>query len=188
MLKKILFLLLIVVGFVVYSFDIGSKNFDRTTIENKNIIGPVSLNKTKGESISVTGSVKGSDIVFGTIACVGSVKLSSSKIANLDVVGLVKISDCEISGEILIVGMLKAKNSHMHNISITASLVELDNSKAKNITIKKQSEANQMQTLVLKGNTVVDGDIIFESGQGIVEKASTVKMNGSISGCTVVNK
>jgi hypothetical protein len=188
MLKTLSFCLFLSIVFVAYKYEIGPKYFTHASLKNEHIVGPVDLEKSTAEALSITGPFTAKDTTFTTLSCIGPVKLEQVICETIDVVGPTELKNCKIKGDTSIIGTLDANNSEFEKITITTSHMHLENSKTQNIVIKKNSNANEKQKLVLSGSTIIDGNIVFESGQGIIEKSSTVKINGSITGCSVVNK
>lgn len=78
---------------------------------------------------------------------------------------------------------MKAVKSTFHNITITSDQVTLEDSKIKDIVVEKSDDRKQV--LHLKGKTIVEGNITFESGKGTVKQGSEVKIQGEIKGATV---
>jgi hypothetical protein len=110
--------------------------------------------------------------------------------SKLEVTGPVDVTDLQVSGDTTIIGPLKAGKSTFQNLTVTADKIVLEDVKIKDILVKKNQEEKQekKQVLELKGETIVGGNIIFESGKGVVEQGSEVKIQGEIKGATVEKK
>ena len=93
------------------------------------------------------------------------------------------MADLQVSGAAIIIGPLTAEKSTFQNLIITADKIILEDSKIKDIVVKKNEDKKQV--LDLKGKTIVAGNITFESGKGVVKQGPEVKIQGEIKGATV---
>ncbi|MBI2775573.1 hypothetical protein HYX58_06190 [Candidatus Dependentiae bacterium] len=84
-------------------------------------------------------------------------------------------------------GSMEAAGSHFENTITFDGKLSLENSSAKEIIVANHNKKNQ-STLILKGATVVVGDIIFEGEPGTVEIRKGAKILGSVKNGKIVTK
>lgn len=172
----------------------GPVNFTRLTVKGKTkISGPTSGEEADFEDLTIHGPFWGSKVT----------------IANLYVDGDVALEDFKVKGTVNINGPLKAKNGSFNNINAVYEPVALYNVNVNNITIKdnkikskkgntskdnndKDKSTNENEEnyqIKLAGNTVVSGNITFESGNGIVfVRDKTAQIKGKVIGGKIKNQ
>jgi len=119
-----------------------------------------------GETI-ITGNARGIDSFF----------------SNLEIGGSAKITRTNITDQLNIVGDLFVRQSNVESLVSSGNVVILRDSKVKKIIFK---ESKLPQRLMLKGLDVV-GDIIFESGNGLIEISNGAVVTGQVLGAVIVN-
>ena len=123
-------------------------------LEQANIYGPLTANKTTFKKLQAFGPVKGDTISF--------------KQANIQ--GPISLKQAKASGTLTVLGPLQAQDSRFMDIFIACHELTLDNCFVNNLSVKQASTDDQtQQVLRLKGNTTIHGKISFESGNGIIE-------------------
>lgn len=159
---------------------LGPVELKNTQAKSLQIIGPLIFSNLKvhGET-KITGPVEGKDGKFKNLAVTGPIEVITTYCQTLNVVGPVDGSGLHVQEETAIIGPLEAKNSTFKNITVTADTISFENCSANNIFIKTQKYP---QTLTLKGETVIAGNIVFESGQGKIVKDKNVQIHGFIKG------
>ena len=163
------------------------------------INGPAQLNNVKAVSLTVNGPLqfsqlevsKTSQVVgpitnsekgnFKQLNVKGPLAAGSVQCDGLAVFGPANVRDWMVKGRTVIVGPLIAKNSTFSDVEITADKVVFENTTVNNILIKQQVD-NKIQELSLKGSTIVNGNITFESGNGKVTTGKMVEIRGSVKG------
>ena len=114
----------------------------------------------------------------------GLLDMEQSNINNLKVIGKTKITNSTITGNYLIItGSLMIKDSQINCISsFCSSNIKISNSSImQKIIIEKKSRLVVFKELLILDHSTVNGDIIFESGKGIIiSYVSTI--NGVIRG------
>lgn len=188
----------------------GPTELSSQTFKELIINGPANLNKIKADSLTVKGlfnfsqlKVKGDTEIsgptsgeegeFANVIIHGSFWGSKIKVANLDVDGDVTIEDFKISGNVNINGPLKAKKGSFNDINAVNTPIALYDVTVNNITVKKdnnkdsntnaKSDDGNSNEIKLAGNTIVSGNITFESGDGIVFiRDKTAQLKGKIIG------
>lgn len=186
----------------------GPTELKEITAKSLSVMGPLHFNNLKVEkNTEIFGPVANSDHgVFDSLFITGPFMAKNIACSKLEVTGPVDVTDLQVSGDATIIGPLKAGKSTFQNLTltgplkaekstfqdltITADKIVLEDVKTKDILVKKNQEERQekKQVLHLNGKTIVEGNIIFESGKGIVEQGSEVKIQGEIKGATVEKK
>lgn len=174
----------------------GATFYGPVTLSNKefdhlNAKGPTTL-----EGVTVTGPLE----VFGPLT------IKDSKIKNLTVMGPltakkltmvsgeingpVKLDRSQVEGKITINGPLTAEECKFKDtIDIATTKMTLEHSTATHIHVRKNdSWLDKPQKIYLTSKTIVNGDITFEAGNGLVylKKGSTLK--GEVKGGKKIEK
>ena len=163
----------------------GPADLKEITAKSLSVMGPLHFNHLKVEKAAeIFGPVANSEFgAFDSLAITGPFVAKNVTCSKLEVTGPVDVTDLQVSGATTIIGPLKAVKSTFQNITITSDQVTLVDSKTKDIVVEKNEDKKQV--LHLKGKTIVEGNITFESGKGIVKQGPEVKVQGEIKGATV---
>lgn len=137
-----------------------------------------------GEDLFVNGVVSLRDRSLNKLTANGVVNLDNVRLNELIVNGPVQASRLTVKESATINGPLQAKESRFDAITVGSSSIRLERSYAANITMKSsRSVERQVVTLV---DTVIEGRIVFEQGNGTVEfKGSSVVKGGVVGGTQV---
>ena len=165
----------------------GSLNFNNLTIEQiLSVSGSAEGDFLKCEKFIINGSFAGKNIQATNGEVSGSLTCEKTNIDNdLEVNGSLKATETKVSGKTKVDGNLDASRSSFSDIEISSWQCTLRNSKAKNIFIKKTKDKSQR--IYLKGKTIIEGNITFESGNGKVIFSNEAKVKGKVQGASVVN-
>lgn len=180
---------------------IGDKSLRNVTSQDGTFIGSTKLKDSSFHSLSVVGPFsfqnlkiqKKAEIVgetinsqngeFEVINVTGPFFATDVKCDEFNVVGFVQVSRLYVLKYARIVGYLSAYESSFNDMEITSNEIRLEDTELNNLIVKKNEYDKQKKEVVyLKGHTVVRGDIIFESGKGIVKQDPASKVNGRIIG------
>jgi hypothetical protein len=163
--------------------ELADKTFDELTIN-----GPAELKLVKTKSLTVHGplsyddlevsgktslhgAAKGQKGKFNTVSTKGPFKAEKVSLHSLTAWGPVWLKDFTIEGEAAIHGPLKAEKGVFQDFIAGSEnggeSVELTDVAAKNIVI---NEGKAEEILLLSGNTVISGNVIFKSGRGRIDK------------------
>lgn len=152
--------------------------------------------KVKGKS-EISGASSGEEGEFSNLTIHGSFWGSKIEAKNLHVDGETALEEFKISDNVTINGPLKAKNGSFNNINAVNAPVALYNVTVNNITVKKRGRDEDSDDdkndnnngngknneVKLAGNTVVSGNITFESGNGVVFiRDKTAQLKGKVIG------
>lgn len=167
--------------------DIHMRFYDALEIQ-----GPANLKLVKAKSLKIDGplqfhnlSVAGDAVVLGTFkgdkGKFGGLKVTGSFDAdhviceNLTVVGPVTVSSLMVRNKAEIEGSLDAKHCEFKNLSVKGETISLDEVLIENLTVSGNKK------LILKGASVISGDIVFESEKGILDiQSPEVHIGGQI--------
>lgn len=167
--------------FIGYA-KLENKNFDQL-----NISGNALLKIISADSLKLDGSLKFEDLnVKNQININGYANGKNLQAENLVVNGSISGKNLAISGNTTVHGNLKVIDSKFSVIEARANEIILNNSIVQNIGFKN-TEKN-IQKLVLKGNSVIEGDVNFESGHGEVFVSKTSVIKGQIIGGKIITK
>lgn len=112
----------------------------------------------------------------------------STLMSDLTVNGSSSIDNTQIKGHAKFSGSIEAASTTFADkIEILSNLAEFKNCKTQLITFKKLSTKNRVQRLKLTKNTEVQGDILFEAGNGEVLCDETSKIHGQIIGGKLIH-
>jgi hypothetical protein len=174
----------------------GNTRLNSNTYEQLTLNGPSDLQDIKTKSLTANGSlrfqnlevtneaifngsVSGENGIFDRLTIHGALEGRHIIIKTLEAWGPVSLTDSKIEGNVKIIGPLSATKSHLNDITVAGSS-SLEDVSVNNIFFNKKSNK---KTLTLSGNTVVSGNITFESGQGeVIVSGDNVKIQGKIKG------
>lgn len=166
----------------------GATELKEITAKSLSILGPLHFTHLKVEKgTKIFGPVANSEFGdFDSLIITGLFAARNVTCSKLEVIGPVDVTHLQVSGITTIIGPLTAEKSTFQNLIITADKIVLEDSKTQEIIIKKNE--NKKQVLNLKGNTIVQGNITFESGKGTIKQGPEVTIQGAIKGATVEKK
>ena len=125
--------------------------------------GATVCSQGKMDSISVNGPLTINSTTLNSVSVNGTVTANQSKIGNLT-----------------INGVLTAVSSNFNTVNIKGNAY-FTNSKINNINVT-QSPWFGSYKIYLRSNTVVNGNIVFTKGHGIVYQSKNAKIVGTIIG------
>ncbi len=167
-----------------------------------NFTGSVFLKHQKFNDLTTNGSLEFSDLtITGKFVSHGSVigtKLTCNHFSNS---GSLQVKDFKAShgivegalyGEHIVVlenlkisGECDVSKSKFGTIEINSDTATFEDSEIANIIVKF---ANKSQKIILKGKTIVAGNIIFESGYGKIYLSSKTKIIGKVKGAELIKQ
>lgn len=157
--------------------ELTSQQFKDLTVQ-----GPLNFNGLQVQNkTEIFGPFSGENGVFNDLMVHGTCWGAKIQINHLEVDSETALEDFKVSGNVNIHAPLKAKNGRFNNIDAAQTPIALYNVTVNNITIK--GKQNDIHEVKLAGNTVVSGNITFESGNGIVFiRDKTAILKGKIIG------
>lgn len=144
------------------------------TLENITVTGPTSLHgpatvtNSRFQSLQVLGLLNGVNITCEDLVIVGSASLSNAS----------------ISGSTTITGALTVDGGSFQDLTVIADQITLKDAKIQNLLIKQGDAAHpRPQTLILQGETTIEGDLHFEGNKGLVYiEGEGVSVLGDLTG------
>jgi hypothetical protein len=174
--------------------DLTLKVFDTLTIHGPaqlklikakilDVKGPLEFSQLDiSGSATLTGTVKGAKGKFKILKVTGPIEVDHVVCEELFVIGSVKAQFLDVAIKANITGELEVLQSKFKDLIVDGDKIVLDSVQLDSMTVKK---GKTNETVTLRGNTVVNGDILFESGNGLVNVESTdVQIKGAIKGGT----
>ncbi len=159
----------------------GFATLELVQAKSVTVHGPLKFSRLRVENaLDVTGPVNGHKGEFGSLKVLGPVDVNYVRTGSLQVSGPVTATNIEVSKQTEVFGPLTVTDGHFENITVTADTITLENVTAKDITIKPTKEPEQV--LILKGNSKISGNILFESGHGVLQHDDQVMIHGTVSG------
>jgi hypothetical protein len=142
------------------------------------------------DSISVNGSVVLQNTTIRNCATVnGSLLAIDSCVKSIQVNGSATLKNSLIKAGTVVNGSLRAEESIFEGtISVASEKTVLKNCETNLISIRRIGGSQMIQILELSGNTVVNGDIVFEVSGGEVIITGEAKILGDIIGGTIRSK
>jgi hypothetical protein len=141
------------------------------------IIGKVTLNCQ-----NITGSANlTATTMQGKLGVIGDLNANQANLNSIDVVGNVLLQNTTVNGTTHIVGKLEASTTIFKDtIQMDSLSATFNNSTTQGIEINS-SRQNQNAFVYLNDNTIVNGNITFTNGNGVVQSHNS-KINGKVIG------
>lgn len=118
--------------------------------------------------------------VLGNTHIAGILKATNATLKDLELAGKAKLVASQVHGNARISGYLLACKSHFTNkLIISSDHTRIENSTLPSITIQPGSRD---QVLYLANNSLVKGDVTFDSGRGMVLMDQTSQISGNVKG------
>lgn len=167
----------------VLCFSWIALSFAKTSVQStpgrKTILGPVEVcgygqykNSVFEQRVNVNGKLDVIEVEFRKAISVNGSVLAKNSIF---------FETVDVNGS------MEAIGSHFENTITFDGKLSLENSSAKEIIVANHNKKNQ-STLILKGATVVVGDIIFEGEPGTVETKKGAKILGAVKNGKIITK
>ena len=167
----------------------GAVAFDHLEVGNKLLVdGALNGDYLKCSELNVNGAINADHIIVKNGEISGSFAGDDIKIeGNLTVSGSISSKNIMVGGKFIVDGLVDIENGDLSDVAMKAASMDFSASKIKSILVHSIKGPDE-QILTLSKNTVVTGDIEFESGKGqiIMTKGSSVK--GHVKGAQIVNK
>lgn len=166
------------------------------------------------DALKVNGSLKGKNLQCKNLTVNGSSRITDLKTTNLENNGSFSGQNLQVQNDMTVHGSLEARkvnifgnakvyggvmltDGDIKHIQITAQNATFIHSNVGNIVVKKsnsglaffgfQFKHDQPQTLELKSDSIVSGDVVFESA-GVIYLFENSIIRGKVSGARVVKK
>ncbi len=154
----------------------------------------------ESQAATFEGFTKLNDKTFDKLQVMGDAELENVQVTNeatitgmltakkltakqLQVTGNAKLDEATVEGA-HIMGMLDAKACTIQDLAITTESSMLNACKVKTVMVKKVEGSEKPQVLELD-NTVIEGDVTFEAGNGEIVLKGDSRVAGAIIGGAV---
>lgn len=157
------------------------------TVDNVYVLGLATIDGTAiSGTFGVTGAVNASNAVFNKVGCLGNIQIKDSAVNGFfDTTGLVTAENVSFHNKLRNIGILTAVDSNFADaIEITTTQLSFKNSTTKNITVHR--DEHPAPKVYLQMHSLVDGNIVFESGDGVVIESEGSEVKGKVVGGTIV--
>lgn len=147
--------------------------------------GPMTCSVGTTDSVHANGPLNMTDTIVKQATSVnGPFVADKAHLAKLTVNGPVIISSSVVSGTSDINGPITAtKSSFDDTLTVAANAVVLTDSNLSDIIVKGGDDGVvSPQTITIKGDSVIDGDITFNEKDGLVYVGPNVKITGKVIG------
>lgn len=183
----------------------GPTKISNSSEEEVTIIGPADLDQLKSNTLKVTGPLKFNKIVisnetevtgptagekgkFNNLKITGPVKGTQIEAQTMNITGPAYFNNIEVKGNAKITGTLFVNKGKFKNIDVVSDKVKLKDTTADSIHFdKNMHDSKKEQMLMIQGKSIINGDIVFDSGKGKVVVDKTVQIKGKVQGAEVVN-
>ena len=160
----------------------GSVNLENVELGKTQVNGSAEFKNSKFQSLEVNGTLDFQDLIIAeSVKVNGTIKGKHIQCRYLIVSGDLEGNSIHVKGDTRISGYFNVSNSSFEDLEISSKKIVLNNTTTKNIVIKA-SKNNAKQQIILNGTTIVNGNIIFESGFGEVVLDKKAKIQGQVSG------
>ena len=148
----------------------GMAKIQGESFEILTVNGAASLDDVSAQEVIINGSLGATNLVTQKLTANGSVNLTASKIEEIAKVA----------------GALEAYECLFNAITLLSEYAVLNNSKVKTIDVKKVSDFRKKVQQIELVNTAVEGDIVFEGGDGEVILKNGAFVQGKVIGGRII--
>ncbi len=148
----------------------GSAEGNGLRCRSAKIDGALEVDKFTAEKAHISGAFIGNDTIIHQ---------------NMTVDGELDGRHMTVDGQAIVHGKLNLENSDFHTIEVSSDYCLLQNTRATHI-IFKHMKSGRVQKLILNGQTIISGDIDFETGSGEVILDQQAVIKGKITGGKII--
>jgi len=168
----------------------GAKTLQNTKLKNFIGYGDIALyDSTVSGTVTVYGDMQTNNVRINDTIIYGSAQLHDTDVKNrLSIYGEAFLINSKVNGDSTIFGTVDTNNTVFRgDITAATSKFTLLDTQTKGITIQKFKDKNKKdknvnQIIRILGKSVINGDITFETGGGIIELGSQATINGKVTG------
>jgi hypothetical protein len=167
------------------NIQFGSAQLKDAQLKDLHHSGELELEKVKisGAAI-INGHLQATESSFNDLTVNGQSELKESQaLGTTSINGALETKESKFDGSLIVHGLLEAKNSTFKNVTITSSKINFKDCELQDLTIKSTKEDKQ-QILTLD-DTTINGNVKFESGNGLIKMDKASKIAGKVTGGTV---
>ncbi len=152
--------------------------------------GPMTCSGGTTTSVHANGPLNMTDTIVEQATSVnGPFNADKAHLNSLTVNGPVALTSSVINGTTDINGPVSASKSTFDDtLTVAANSIMLANTKTADIIVKGGGDGVvSPQTIIITGNSIIDGDISFNEKDGLVQVGPNVKITGKVIGGEVEN-
>jgi len=163
----------------------GNNGITNIATDKATFSGLAQLKEKSYSNLSVNGTAKLDNVlVTEKLVVNGSLSATESKIQEMQVNGMVDLHKVLVNGLSKINGYLNARDSNLDQIIISTEKITIYDSITKTITVKKPEKP--VEQIIELHNAKVDGNVLFQGGQGKIVSKGNSKVLGKIEGGVLV--
>ncbi|AIL13212.1 hypothetical protein IM40_06390 [Candidatus Paracaedimonas acanthamoebae] len=166
----------------------GSAVLEESQVKGKTAVdGALTAKKVTFADVQVNGGAElTNSTVKGQTNIDGGLNVQQGEFGALNVNGGVSLSQTYIKGEAVINGGLVARDTSFEkHLSVAAEKMEFHHAKLSSLHVQNTGKRVKVQQVLLKGNTLVKGDIMFdENGEVLMEAGA--KIQGTVKNGKIV--
>lgn len=163
------------------------RSFDIKIDRRLDVNGSADVRKLKCRNFIIHGSINGESVRANEGIVHGTAIFSDIEVRkNIDIYGSLSGKDMKVSGKTNVYGNMSVENSKFGDVQLESETAHFIGTNVRNIVIKA-SKKHKKQTITLKGNTIISGSVIFESGNGEIIMDDTAKILGEKKGCAITS-
>jgi cytoskeletal protein CcmA (bactofilin family) len=171
----------------------GDSHYGKTICQN-----------TKQQALSVFGDTELTKVTLGSLTVHGNLEAKQVSVSgNYNVHGNSHVKNFTVQGSTLAYGALETDGGQLSNVTLYGALksddtqfngnltlyarhIELEDAIVKKSIRVKGKRESRPRILCLEDNTVIHGDISFESGDGQIFKDGDAKVQGKVTGAKMM--
>ena len=157
------------------------------SVKTMKINGSAQLSNQSCENLKVNGSAHLDNFtVTGHAQVNGSAHISESSFGALKINGSAHLKKGSVKGQFTANGSVYITSSQLSNVTLSGTTFEIaDTIISENIVVSKPGWfSSQNQSLELT-NTIIEGDVTFDSGTGVIYLKGNSVIKGKVIGATV---
>lgn len=152
------------------------------TFASLDIEGPADMTTISARKLTMRGPLTCGKCTLDEVNVLGPVTLTETNIQNLTVTGPLGGDGIDVKVFAQVFGPVNVKNSHFEKLELNSTEATFNDTGIEEIVVTPD-ESNRQQVIILTGSTVVESDIVFQSGNGEVEvRGNGVKYKGVVGG------
>ena len=148
--------------------------------------GSTTCKEGKVDSILINGALELNKTTIQKLKVNGNVIANSGEIGNALINGNIEIADSK-SDSIKVNGALSAQKTVFENVEVNGISKFTGSTINKDLTVKRNPNSTHKLETYLYENTIINGNIIFENGEGIVYKSDKSIIRGKVLNGKIVN-
>lgn len=155
------------------------------TLEGMNSLGAQTVEQITSSGLLKLNGTK----VTQMLRVSGSLLTQSARLHTVEVYGEANLSQTTVEQPSTIIGYLRAQNSQfLAPLTLGAQKAVFTSCKIASLTVRKEDAFKGKQIIELKQNSLIEGDVVFESGRGEVHLYPGTQLLGTVQGGKAIKK